>query len=127
MSKRPAHRVPAESLKNALVKMFWNILNTGILCVVISADIAQSATSAPSALTYTDEAILEQVTELPGAQSDLMSNQFSGYLNITHTKALHYMYFESERDPAKDSIIFWTNGGPGGITQSFALVSNPSY
>ena len=62
---------------------------------------------------YSPEALTDQVTSLPGALSPLMSHQFSGYLDITDTKALHYMYFESERDPETDSVIFWTNGGPG--------------
>jgi carboxypeptidase C (cathepsin A) len=53
------------------------------------------------------------VTSLPGATNPLMSNQFSGYLNVSNTRGIHYMYFESERDPEKDSVIFWTNGGPG--------------
>lgn len=25
----------------------------------------------------------------------------------------HYVYIESERDPATDPLVLWTNGGPG--------------
>eukprot|EP01032_Pedospumella_encystans_P009102 gene9102-10747_t len=62
---------------------------------------------------YTVGALADQVTTLPGALGPLKSKQFSGYLDISETKALHYMYFESEGNPATDSVIFWTNGGPG--------------
>jgi hypothetical protein len=64
-------------------------------------------------LSYTLPADRDRVISLPGATSPLLSNQFSGYLNVSNTRGIHYMYFESERDPEKDSVIFWTNGGPG--------------
>jgi carboxypeptidase C (cathepsin A) len=64
-------------------------------------------------LSYTLSAEEDRVTSLPGATSPLLSNQFSGYLNVSSTRGIHYMYFESERDPENDSVIFWTNGGPG--------------
>ena len=63
--------------------------------------------------SYTIEAQADQVHSLPGATSSLKSNQFSGYLHISPNKGIHYMYFESERNPETDSVIFWTNGGPG--------------
>lgn len=72
-----------------------------------------------AAESYTAGAKADQVTDLPGAQSSLISNQFSGYLDVSDTKALHYMYFESERNPATDSVIFWTNGGPGSFPNAF--------
>lgn len=62
---------------------------------------------------YSTGAQADVIAELPGTNVPFSSNQFSGYLDITDTKALHYMYFESERSPSTDSIIFWTNGGPG--------------
>jgi hypothetical protein len=61
---------------------------------------------------YTPEALLDQIIELPGADN-LLSNHFSGYLDITSTKHIHYFYIESHRNPVEDSVVFWTNGGPG--------------
>lgn len=61
---------------------------------------------------YTPEALLDQIIDLPGAEN-LLSNHFSGYLDITLTKHIHYIYIESHRNPVQDSVIFWTNGGPG--------------
>ena len=41
------------------------------------------------------------------------SHSYSGYLNVTATKALHYVFIESLNNPANDPIIVWFNGGPG--------------
>lgn len=39
---------------------------------------------------------------------------YSGYLDIKDTtKMLHYMFVESQSDPANDPILVWFNGGPG--------------
>lgn len=62
---------------------------------------------------YTKQALNDQITSFPRAESLPISNQFSGFLNVSSNKYIHYMYFESENDPTTDSIIFWTNGGPG--------------
>ena len=39
-------------------------------------------------------------------------NSYTGYINV---KARHpfFYFFQSRRDPCKDDVIFWTNGGPG--------------
>lgn len=63
---------------------------------------------------YTVEAQKDLILNLPGAQIfDIKSRQFSGFLNISSTKFIHYYFIESENDAIKDPIIFWTNGGPG--------------
>ncbi|KAJ1425470.1 peptidase S10, serine carboxypeptidase, partial [Ochromonadaceae sp. CCMP2298] len=77
-----------------------------------------AALAAQSADAYTEAALADQVTNLPGASSlDLKFNQFSGYLNIPgvsgeDTKFMHYWFTESEGS-SKDPVAFWTNGGPG--------------
>ena len=40
---------------------------------------------------------------------------YSGYLNATDTgsKQLHYVFVESQGDPATDPVLIWFNGGPG--------------
>ncbi|KAF8551277.1 alpha/beta-hydrolase [Imleria badia] len=37
---------------------------------------------------------------------------YTGYIDI-QARHLFFYFFESRNDPAKDDIIFWTNGGPG--------------
>lgn len=38
---------------------------------------------------------------------------FSGYLDIAGGKHLHYVFLESQNDPANDPLVVWFNGGPG--------------
>lgn len=33
--------------------------------------------------------------------------------NETHGKKLYYYFVESEREPSKDPVVLWLNGGPG--------------
>jgi carboxypeptidase C (cathepsin A) len=69
--------------------------------------------SIANCVAYTRSALVDQVKELPGATSSLLSNHFSGFLSIGNGKFIHYVHIESEREPNVDSVVFWTNGGPG--------------
>jgi carboxypeptidase C (cathepsin A) len=63
---------------------------------------------------YTDAALNDMVTELPGLKDTLAFNQFSGYLNLPGTKKqIHYWFVEAEEDAVNAPLVFWTNGGPG--------------
>ena len=48
-----------------------------------------------------------------GAAHVMASDSYSGYLNVTETKRLHYIFVESESNPANDPVVIWFNGGPG--------------
>lgn len=66
------------------------------------------------ASAYTHQALQDQVVQLPGTESfSVPFKQFSGYLNVSPTKNIHYWFVESIGDPKNDPILFWTNGGPG--------------
>lgn len=41
------------------------------------------------------------------------SNSYSGYLSITESKALHYIFVESTGNATADPVVVWFNGGPG--------------
>jgi carboxypeptidase C (cathepsin A) len=55
----------------------------------------------------------DAITMLPGWNTTLPSPQYSGYLNISSTKHLHYWFVYSEKSPSSDPVILWLNGGPG--------------
>ena len=55
----------------------------------------------------------ELITSLPGLATLPGYEMYSGYLNITSTKALHYWFVQSQADPATDPVVLWLNGGPG--------------
>ena len=67
-----------------------------------------------SSFQYSNDAILDQVVEMPGLSYKPAFNQFSGYIHLAGTeKHIHYWLVESETDPANSPLVFWTNGGPG--------------
>ena len=71
-------------------------------------------TNVLSTITYTSEALADQVIDLPGLNYDTGFNQFSGYINLEGTqKMTHYWLVESEINPENAPVVFWTNGGPG--------------
>jgi cathepsin A (carboxypeptidase C) len=52
------------------------------------------------------------VISLPDA--DRLDNPwYSGYLDASPTKHLHYVFVTSQDNPAKDPLVIWFNGGPG--------------
>ncbi|KAH8063419.1 serine carboxypeptidase [Aureococcus anophagefferens] len=59
----------------------------------------------------------DAVPKLPGWDKPLPSKVYSGFVDVSAAMGMdmkvHYLYHESEGDPAKDPTILWTNGGPG--------------
>lgn len=55
----------------------------------------------------------DEVKALPTWNSALPSKHYSGYLNASDTKHLHYYFVEAYNDPQNAPLVFWTNGGPG--------------
>lgn len=66
-----------------------------------------------SSSSYTSEAIAGQITNLLGLTFTPSFNQFSGYLQVSSTRKIHYWYIESLNNPSHDPLVFWANGGPG--------------
>jgi carboxypeptidase C (cathepsin A) len=54
----------------------------------------------------------ERVQALPDC-GPLPSAWYSGYLPVSDTKALHYVYVESLGNVTSDPVLIWLNGGPG--------------
>jgi cathepsin A (carboxypeptidase C) len=57
--------------------------------------------------------IEDEIHDLPGLSSKLNFRQYSGYLNASGERKLHYWFVESQSNPIKDPVILWLNGGPG--------------
>ena len=73
----------------------------------------------------------DEVTALPGWSAPLLTKVYSGYVNVSTTAGMpmmvHYLYFESENDPATDPTIMWSNGGPGASSMFGLLVELGPY
>ena len=57
-----------------------------------------------------DEA--DRMSKLPMAD-DFKSATYSGYLKVSDSKQLHYVFAESYDSPETDPVVIWFNGGPG--------------
>lgn len=55
----------------------------------------------------------DEIQQLPGLKYQINFKQYSGYLNASSGKYLHYWFVESQKDPASDPVVLWMNGGPG--------------
>jgi len=53
------------------------------------------------------------VTHWPGVKRNPRFKIFSGYLDPTPTKHLHYVFLYSQHSFAEDPVLVWFNGGPG--------------
>ena len=69
--------------------------------------------SATDVNIYTDDALSDEIFELPGLQEEINFRQFSGYIRVSETKRSFYWFVESQKSPASDPLVLWTNGGPG--------------
>ena len=54
----------------------------------------------------------DRMADLPDAPA-FQTATYSGYLEVTDSKRLHYTFAESMDNPETDPVIIWFNGGPG--------------
>jgi cathepsin A (carboxypeptidase C) len=55
----------------------------------------------------------DRVGQIPGMPAYNTFKVWSGYIDIIGDKHLHYMFLQSQKDPANDPVVIWFNGGPG--------------
>ncbi|VDL62597.1 unnamed protein product [Nippostrongylus brasiliensis] len=53
------------------------------------------------------------VVNLPSLNFSPNFSSYSGYLSASATDKFHYWLTDSQRNPSKDPLILWLNGGPG--------------
>lgn len=70
--------------------------------------------------------VADKVSALPDC-APLKQNMYSGYLQVSPTKALNYIYVESQGNPETDPVILWFNGGPGCASLSDFFVQHGPY
>ncbi|XP_070182957.1 lysosomal protective protein-like, partial [Littorina saxatilis] len=55
----------------------------------------------------------DEVKSVPGLKKQPNFKHYSGYLQASGSKKLHYWFLESQNNPASDPMVLWMNGGPG--------------
>jgi len=76
---------------------------SGVCLLIFASLIAACVGDAPA----------DEVMTLPGMTWKPMFRQYSGFLNATGTKKLHYWFIQSDMNPKTDPVVLWMNGGPG--------------
>ena len=75
------------------------------------------------------------VTSLPGFNGSWPFKVYSGMLTVPGPFALsdydslkiHYQFHTSQRDPSKDPLVTWHQGGPGASSVSLGLYTEMGY
>ena len=67
------------------------------------------ACMAAVAMAAPSEDLMGNLPDAPAFQT----STYSGYLEVSETKKLHYTFAESMDAPETDPVIIWFNGGPG--------------
>ncbi|KAH7722453.1 Protein F41C3.5, partial [Aphelenchoides avenae] len=69
----------------------------------------------------------DEIVDLPGLSFKPNFKHYSGYLNASETRFLHYWFVESQGSASKDPLVFWFNGGPGCSSMEGLLAEHGPY
>lgn len=66
----------------------------------------------PTPIPVSDYPAEDRIMCMPDA-NPFETDTYSGYLKVSETKELHYVFTQSFDSPATDPVLIWFNGGPG--------------
>jgi carboxypeptidase C (cathepsin A) len=72
-----------------------------------------SALVAALAGTISAAPVGDKVTGIPGMNDTFSYGVYSGFLDLTPTKKIYYLFEESMIQTGNEPLILWSNGGPG--------------
>jgi len=63
------------------------------------------------------------IDSLPGLDAELSFKQYAGYMPLGDEKGteMFFWFVESQDNPEKDPVAFWTNGGPGASSVAYGF------
>ncbi|KAL3088562.1 hypothetical protein niasHT_023180 [Heterodera trifolii] len=95
--------------------MFLRLLLVHLLFVLVRPQFDHGDSfSVSNSVEYEEANESDEITDpLPGLSFELNFKHFSGFLQVSPTHFLHYWFVTSQKDPSKDPLVFWFNGGPG--------------
>ena len=64
------------------------------------------------------------VANMPWVSPQPTFKIYSGYLTVSTTKSIHYVYVQSQNKPTTDPLVLWLNGGPGCSSMEGFLYEN---
>ena len=64
-----------------------------------------------------------RVESLPGLATPPSFKHYSGFMPLGDKAGTHlfFWFVESQRDPASDPLLYWTNGGPGSSSVAYGF------
>ncbi|XBI33795.1 hypothetical protein VPH35_119708 [Triticum aestivum] len=82
-----------------MARFWWSLLLLWLCCLLLSP-----VDSSPVAITH-----------LPGFDGPLPFSLETGYVEVDESNGVHLFYYfvESEKDPTRDPLVLWMQGGPG--------------
>jgi carboxypeptidase C (cathepsin A) len=89
-----------------------------LACFVAAASRACAAT--PRDLPSADSFLIDK---LPGLATPPAFKQYSGFMPLGDAAGTHlfFWFVESQRAPATDPLLYWTNGGPGSSSVAYGF------
>ncbi|VDM99091.1 unnamed protein product, partial [Thelazia callipaeda] len=87
---------------NINTSLFWNTTAKPTLPQYITSKVIPATRKENDRIIY-----------LPGLTFPVTFKQYSGFLKSVPGDYLHYFFVESKRNPARDPLVLWLNGGPG--------------